>query len=201
MSQSELKVVQYLHEAHAAETGLTRELQSQIAMMPRGGYRRGLELHLEQTRKHARRLESRLGELERGGDPLQAALGLAECTANQLLALGRAPFALLRGGSSEEQVLKNAKDTCATVALEIATYTALEHLARAVGDEATATLAASIRGEEQKMLDRVMRELPKLTEAVARAEVEGAPGKRATGAAPRNRARVHHRESELRTPT
>jgi hypothetical protein len=72
-------------------------------------------------------------------------------------------------------VLKNAKDACATEALEIATYTALERLARAVGDGETATLAASIRAEEEKMLQRIMRELPKLTDAVLRAEVEGDP--------------------------
>ena len=47
MSQSEQKVVQYLNEAHATETGLVRVLQSQIAMTPRGSYRTGLEKHLE----------------------------------------------------------------------------------------------------------------------------------------------------------
>jgi hypothetical protein len=36
MGQSERKIVQYLNEAHAAEVGLVRVLQSQIAMTPRG---------------------------------------------------------------------------------------------------------------------------------------------------------------------
>ena len=35
-------------------------------------------------------------------------------------------------------MLKNAKDACATEALEIATYTAIERLAKAVGDDETA---------------------------------------------------------------
>jgi ferritin-like metal-binding protein YciE len=178
MSQSEQKVMQqkvmqYLNEAHASEIGLVRELQSQIAMTPRGSYRSGLESHLDETRGHARRLEERVGELGRSGDPLQAALGFAEGTVSQILALGKAPFTLLRGSGGEEKVLKNAKDACGTEALEIATYTALEHLARSVGDETTAKLAASIRVEEEKMLERVLREIPKLTEAVVRAEVKG----------------------------
>ena len=57
-------------------------------------------------------------------------------------------------------MLKNAKDACATEALEIATYTAIERLARSVGDERTAKLAASIRADEEKMLERIMREMP-----------------------------------------
>ncbi len=60
-------------------------------------------------------------------------------------------------------MLKNAKDACATGALEIATYTALERLDRSVGDAQTATLATSIRADEEKMLQRILREIPKLT--------------------------------------
>ena len=71
--------------------------------------------------------------------------------------------------------MKNAKDACATEALEIATYTAIERLARSVGDDETAELAASIRADEEKMLERVMREIPKLTDAVVRADVKGKP--------------------------
>ena len=41
------KIVQYLNEAHATEMGLTRVLQSQIAMTPRGSYRSALERHLD----------------------------------------------------------------------------------------------------------------------------------------------------------
>ena len=63
-------------------------------------------------------------------------------------------------------MLKNAKDAAATEALEIATYTAIERLARAVGDDETAKLAASIRADEEQMLERVLKEIPKLTDAV-----------------------------------
>lgn len=175
MSQSDQKVVQYLNEAHASEVGLLSVLRSQIAMTPRGSYRDGLEKHLDETRTHAQRIQERLGELEQGRNPLQAFLGLAESMVSRGLALSKTPLDLLRGSSGDEKVLKNAKDACATEALEIATYTALERLARDVGDEQTAKLAASIRGEEERMLERIMRELPKLTDTVMGADIQGEP--------------------------
>jgi hypothetical protein len=42
-----------------------------------------------------------------------------------------------------------------------------------VGSTETAELAASIRADEERMLERVTRELPKLTDAVVRADVKG----------------------------
>jgi ferritin-like metal-binding protein YciE len=175
MSRSEQKVVQYLGEAHASEVGLVSVLRSQIAMTPRGSYRDGLEKHVGETQAHARRIQKRLGELGQGRNPVQVFVGFAETLISQSLALGKTPFDLLRGSSGEEKVLKNAKDACATEALEIATYTALEHLATRVGDEQTAQLAASILGDEERMLERIMREIPRLTDAVVGADVEGRP--------------------------
>ena len=175
MSQSEQKIVQYLNEAHATEVGLVRVLQSQIAMAPRGTYRTGLEKHLRETQQHAERVQARLREIGATGNPLQAGIGFVEGALSQTLALWKMPLDLVRGGSGEEKVLKNAKDACATEALEIATYTALEHLARSIGDDVTAELAASIRADEERMLDRVIAELPKLARAVVRSEVDGKP--------------------------
>src|SRR6478672_7330822 len=180
MSQSEQKIVQYLEEAHASEVGLVRVLQSQIAMTPRGSLRTSLEKHLRETRDHAERLQTRLGEIGGSSNPFQAGIGIAETVIAQALALSKTPLDLLRGTGGEEKVLKNAKDACATEALEIATYTALERLADAVGDDTTAKLAASILADEEKMLARVLREIPKLTEAVVGADVRGEPSYRVT---------------------
>src|SRR5918999_1842705 len=160
MSTSNEKILQYLNEAHASELALVRVLQSQIAMTPRGTYRTGLEKHLGETRGHAERLQTRIRELGDGGSVLQAGIGLAEAVAAQALALGKTPIDLLRGSGGEEKVLKNAKDAAATEALEIATYTSIEQLARAVGDDDTARLAASIRADEERMLELVLREIP-----------------------------------------
>jgi ferritin-like metal-binding protein YciE len=184
MDTSQQKVVQYLNEAKASEAALVRTLQSQISMTPRGSYRSALETHLEQTRKHAARVGERVQQLGEGSNPLMVVVGVWEDLLGQGWALSKTPFDLLRGYSGEEKVLKNAKDACATEALEIATYTAIERLARHVGDDQTAELAASIREDEEKMLARILRELPKLTDAVAGAEIDGNPSfdVRTTGA-------------------
>ena len=173
MSNPNEKILQYLNEAHASEVGLARVLQSQIAMTPRGTYRNALEKHLGETHGHAERLRDRMSELGDSGGVFQAGIGLAESVAAQALALGKAPLDMLRGHGGEEKVLKNAKDAAASEALEIATYTAIEELARSVGDTETARLAASIRSDEQRMLDRVLEEIPKLTDAVVRSELSG----------------------------
>jgi ferritin-like metal-binding protein YciE len=196
MSKSEQKVVQYLGEAHASEVGLVGVLRSQIAMTPRGSYRDGLEKHLDETRRHAKRIQERLGELGQGQNPVQVFVGFAETLISQSLALSKAPFDLLRGSGGEEKVLKNAKDACATEALEIATYTALERLASRVGDERTAELAASIRGDEERMLERIMREIPKLTDTVVGADVAGRPSYDITKTGAADAAREAAREGK-----
>ena len=196
MTAAQQKIVQYLEEARATEQTLVRVLQSQIAMTPRGSYRSALESHLEETRDHAARVGARMDALGRSANPLTAIVGLAETVLGQAFALGKAPFDLLRGSGGAEKVLKNAKDACASESLEIATYTAIERLARSVGDEETAKLAVSIRADEEKMLERVLGEIPKLTEDVRRAHVDDEPSYdvAATGAADSARRRAPRRK-------
>ena len=185
MSDYEQKIVRYLEEAHATELALTRALQSHVAMTPEGSTRALLQQHLGETRAHADRVRGRIEELRAGtpGQPLQAWVGLAQTVVGQAAALGKAPLDLLRGSGGEEKVLKNAKDDCAAEALEIATYSAIEHLARQAGDEQTAALAASILAEERRMLDRLLEEIPKLAQAVAQAELDGGSSGDAAGTA------------------
>jgi ferritin-like metal-binding protein YciE len=203
MDSSQQKVVQYLGEARATEDALVRVLQSQIAMTPGGSYRSLLESHLRETREHASDVASRLEELDQGSNPVQAVIGFWESVIGQTLAVSKAPLDLLRGSGAEEKVLKNAKDTCATEALEIATYTAIERLARSVGDQKTAKLAASICAQEEQMLDRVMREIPKLTDAVVGADVKGKPSYdvTTTGAADAGRKASHATKKASRKAT
>ena len=95
----------------------------------------------------------RLEELGEGSNPVQAVIGFWEDVIGQTLALSKAPLDLLRGSGGEEKVLKNAKDACATEALEIATYTAIERLARSVGDQETAEAGRFDPRQEEQMLD------------------------------------------------
>lgn len=172
MDRPQQTVVRYLSEARASEDALVRVLQSQIAMTPSGSYRSALETHLEQTREHSARVGERLQELGEGSNSLRVVVGVWEELLGQSLALTKTPFDLLRGTSGAEKVLKDAKAVCATEALEIATYAAIEHLARRVGDDQTVKLAASIREDEEQMLQRILRELPTLTDAVADIEID-----------------------------
>ncbi len=177
MNQSEQKIVQYLGEAHASEVGLTRVLEAQIGMTPRGGFRDLLEGHLTETRDHARRVRRRIVELagEGGFNPLSLGISIAEAVIGQVIAIGKTPIDLLRGSGGEEKLLKNAKDDCAAESLEIATYVALAALADSVGDDVTAKLARSILADEERMLAGLRAELPRLVEAVAAASLRGDP--------------------------
>jgi ferritin-like metal-binding protein YciE len=181
MDMPQQTVVRYLSEARASEDALVRVLQSQIAMTPTGSYRSMLETHLEQTREHSARVGERLQQLGEGSTSLRVVVGVWGDLLGQSLALSKAPFDLLRGTSGAEKVLKNAKDACATEALEIATYTAIEQLARRAGDDQTAELAASIRHDEEQMLQRIRRELPRLADAVADVELDGPQAQGAGG--------------------
>ncbi|MEA2371154.1 MAG: hypothetical protein QOH12_1548 [Solirubrobacteraceae bacterium] len=187
MNQSEQKIVQYLGEAHASEAGLTRVLEAQIGMTPRGSFRDLLEGHLTETRDHADRVRARIVEIAGNGgfNPLSLGISVAETLISQVIAIGKTPIDLLRGSGGEEKLLKNAKDDCAAESLEIATYIALDALAKSVGDDATAKLARSILADEERMLDALRAELPRLVEAVAAASLRGDPSYdfRTTGAA------------------
>ncbi|ADB51878.1 hypothetical protein Cwoe_3460 [Conexibacter woesei DSM 14684] len=175
MTTTEDKIVQYLNEARAMELALVRTLQAHIAMTPSGGYRRILERHLRETRDHADRVGRRLSDLDAAPTVAGTVYGIGQQLAGQLLALGKAPLDVLRGASAEEKLLKNAKDECATEALEIATYDALEQLALRAGDKPTARLAADHRADEERMLRALRQQLPALTDAVVGAEVDGRP--------------------------
>jgi len=173
MTTAQDKIAQYLTEAHAMELALARTLQAHSAMTPRGSYRSALDRHLRETRGHADSIERRLRQLDRFPSLTERGYGLAQRLIGQMLALGMAPLDLLRGASPEEKLLKNAKDECASEAQEIATYEALEAFAQQVGDEPTAKLAADIRADEERMLDRLRGELSGLTAAVTEAELRG----------------------------
>jgi len=185
MTTAQDKLVQYLHEAHAMELALARTLQAHSAMTPAGEYRSALDRHRRDTKRHADAVMRRLRELERAPSLVERGYGLAQRLAGQALSLAKAPLDMARGSSGEEKLLKNAKDECASEALEIATYDTLEALARQAGDADTAALAAELRADEERMLRTLRAQLPKLTAIVAGAELRDEPSYdvRTTGAA------------------
>lgn len=169
-------ILQYLHEAHATELALVTNLRAHIAMTPSGAYRRTLERHLAETRQHARAVEHRLGELGGGTRGVVGlAYGAVQTVVGQALVLTKGPLDMIRGAGGEEKLVKNAKDEAATEMLEIATYDALEELARAIGDEQTARLAVRHREQEERALRELRGHIVKLTHAAVLARAGGKP--------------------------
>ncbi|HET6551371.1 MAG TPA: DUF892 family protein, partial [Solirubrobacter sp.] len=107
-----------------------------------------------------------------------------------ILTLAKGPLDMLRGHGGEEKLLKNAKDECATEALEIATYDALEALGEAIGDTRTAGLARAHRTDEEQMLADLRALIPTLTGATVAARAGGEPSYDLAEAGPPQPART-----------
>jgi ferritin-like metal-binding protein YciE len=168
----ETRVVDYLREARRDELALARTLRSHIAVAPRGAYRSGLQGYLDETRGHARRVQRRLGELDAGDGPLKSSAWAVREAGAGIVARGRGPLNRLRRASPEERLLSGAQYGCATEGMVIATYAALELVARSAGDDDTARLASSIRDEEERMLEWLRHEILKLTDPFIRGELD-----------------------------
>ena len=165
------KIVRYLNEAHAMELAMVQTLAAHISITPRTHYRTELERHLDQTRRHAGRIERRLDQLGERHNPLLVGLAAAQATIGQAFSTAKAPVDIVRGASSAEKLLKNAKDEAVSEQLEIVTYRALQRLAEAVSDDQTARLASSIRRDEIGMQTRLQDQVEMLTEAVVKEEI------------------------------
>jgi ferritin-like metal-binding protein YciE len=157
-------VIQYLDEAHSLELALVTNLAAHGAMTPAGTYKTLLDRHRKTTQGHADAIERRLAELgeDTGKSVVAKGAGLVRDAVGQALVLTKGPIDMVRGTGLNEKLVKNAKDEVTTEAQEIATYDALEAVAKAAGDEKTAKLAADHRADEEAMLEALRTEIPKL---------------------------------------
>jgi len=187
----EAKLIQYLNEAYGKEKELETALQAHIAMTTRPPYKKRLQEHLRETKRHAREVERRIKKL--GGQASGAGNLVAE-VASKAAATAKGPLHALRGTGEEEKMLKNAKTEYWNEHEEIATYTAIETLAQAVGDTDSAKLARDIRREEERMAKFLERQIPVLTKAVAKAEIP-ASERRANGGRRTSRSASRSRSS------
>lgn len=191
---AENKLVQYLNEAYGIEQRLETSLQAHIAMTGEAAYRKRLQDHLVETKRHAREVKKRIKQL--GGeaatidppgpsavsDAAQAVLGGAQ----KAVALAQGPLHAIRGTGQQEKHLKNVKTEYASESEEIATYSGIETLAEALGDSETRKLAREIRREEERMRSYLEKQIPRFTKAVVKAEIPAS--QRARPARPRKRA-------------
>jgi ferritin-like metal-binding protein YciE len=204
LSTRDSKLVQYLNEAYGKEKELETALQAHITMTTRMPYKKRLQQHLTETRRHARELERRVKQLGGEADivsvdipePVARGAGVAVAVGSKALAAVQGPLHALRGTSEPEKMLKNAKAEYADEHEEIATYTAIETLAESVGDGETAKLARAIRREEERMAGFLQRLIPTLTKAVTQAEIPA--DQRRTTARRRSTRRPAARSSSTR---
>jgi ferritin-like metal-binding protein YciE len=173
----DIKLIQYLNEAYGKEKELETALQAHIAMTTRKPYKKRLQDHLRETKGHARGVERRIKQL--GGKaeivpapgPVADAASAVTGAASKAVSAAKGPLHVLRGTGEQEKMLKNAKTEYSEEHEEIATYTAIETLAEAVGDRETAKLARGIRREEERMARFLERQIPTLAKAVTQAEI------------------------------
>jgi ferritin-like metal-binding protein YciE len=200
LNARESKLVQYLNEAYGKEKELETALTAHIGMTPRAAYKKRLREHLTETRRHARELEKRVKQLGgapqagpvEGLSPIAKGAGAAVGVAGRAVAAAQGPLHAIRGTGEQEKMLKNAKSEYADEHEEIATYTAIETLAQALGDSETVKLARTIRREEERMARFLEGQIPILTKAVVQEEIPSAqrptgrtrrrPGTKPTGA-------------------
>jgi ferritin-like metal-binding protein YciE len=195
------KLIQYLNEAHTKERQLEQALQAHIAMTEIANYRKRLQQHLTETKRHARETERRIKQL--GGQPegitgaVQEAAGRVQEVAARGAALAQGQVHMLRGTSESEKMLKNAKTEFQSEAEEIGTYTAIQTLAKLVGDRETEQLAKAILREEKRMAGFLEKLIPRLTQAVAKAEIP--PAQRNGGRSTTRRGATSRRTTSRRT--
>jgi ferritin-like metal-binding protein YciE len=187
------KLVQYLNEAYGLEQRLETSLEAHITMTADAPYRKRLKEHLTETKRHAREVRKRIKQL--GGEATtidppgpDAVTGAAQAVlggAQKAIALAQGPLHALRGTGQEEKHLKNAKTEYASESEEIATYSGIETLARALGDRDTQKLAREILREEQRMRSYLEKQIPRFTKAVVKAEI---PASQRAGSTTRKKA-------------
>ena len=182
MSQSEQqkqqqKVVQYLNEAHASE----QALDARAAVADRDDPARVLPLRrwrrtCDETREHAERVGRRLQALGQGSNPLMAVVGVVE---TRRRAGARARQDAVRSPARLRRRGEGAQERQGRVRHRGAGDRHL-HRARAPRPARSATTRPPSwprrsSPTRRRCSQRVLREIPKLTDAVVGADVKGKP--------------------------
>jgi ferritin-like metal-binding protein YciE len=180
-NERDAKLVQYLNEAYGKEQELITALAVDIEVTTKAPYKKRLQQHLKETKRHSKALERRIKQLGGGKSALQAVVGKA-------VAAAKGPGHALRGGGIQEKMLKNAKSQYFNEHEEITTYLAIETFATKVGDKETAKLARDIRREEERMAKFLEGQVKALSGAVAIEEVPAAQRRSTKAKAKRSKA-------------
>lgn len=176
LNARDMRLVQWLNEAHAKEAELEADLTAHIALTEKRSYKKRLQQHLKETREHKRRVASRIKKL--GGSPTTGPIvpgvpeAVGEVTGKAIAAVkGQVGAARAAISEQTETHMRNAQEELREEHVEIALYTRLETFADEVGDRETRQLARAIRRDEERMAKYLDAELQRLVKAVVRADV------------------------------
>ena len=207
LNERDVKLVQWLNEAHAKEAELEADLAAHIRLTQRAPYKKRLQQHLKETREHKRSVARRIKKL--GGNP---AAGLrapgvpgvvGEAAGKAVAAVkGQAGAARALVTEQAETHLRNAQEELREEQVEIALYTRIEIFATEVGDDESAALARRIRREEERMAKYLTGQIPILVKDVVRNEIPRDQRTTATRTTRRStRGRTTTRQSTGRSAT
>jgi ferritin-like metal-binding protein YciE len=184
MSSATDLITEQLREAEAVEQSSLSLLERHLRDAPPGPYRAVLRRHLDETRRHGHQVAERLQSLGAGRSLLETAITIGEAVVGRVAGLALAPLSLLASRSGPEALLRHAGHDIAAEAREVATYEALERLAQAAGDTTTASLARTIRADEERQLQTLQTLLDPLADRVARQRLGPTPAPSAPAPAP-----------------
>ena len=168
MSSATDLIIDHLRAAQRLEQQSLSLLEGHLRTAPPGPYRTAARRHLEETRRHAHGVAERLTNLGATRGPIGTAITLGEALFGRVHGAAMAPLHLLSRRAGPDVVLRNVQDEIASEAREATTYEALERLAEAAGDTTTASLARSIRGDEERYLAGLRDLVDPLADRVAR---------------------------------
>jgi ferritin-like metal-binding protein YciE len=173
LSERDIKLVQWLSEAHAKEAELEADLTAHIALTQKAAYKKRLQAHLKETKEHKRSVARRIKQI--GGVPasvpgIPAVVG--EVAGKTVAAVkGQVGVARALVTEQSETHLRNAQEELREEQVEIAIYLRIEALANQVADRDTEVLARGIRRDEERMAKYLTAELPRLVKDVVKAEI------------------------------
>jgi ferritin-like metal-binding protein YciE len=176
LNERDLKLVQWLSEAHVKEAELEADLTAHIALTEKQAYKKRLRQHLTETKAHKRAVAMRikkLGGQSPNGLSVPGVPGALGEVAGKTVAAVKGQVGTARAAitSQHETHLRNAQEELREEHVEIALYTRIETLATEVGDRDTARLAKNIRRDEERMAKYLSAELTRLVKELVRAEI------------------------------
>jgi ferritin-like metal-binding protein YciE len=165
------QVIRLLREARSVELHRIAELRDAAGGAP-DAYRERLKAHMDDERRHADRVQTRLDQLGGGPRLLEAGLGVLSGFVAVGLRLARRPLDLVEHVATGGTTFRGPREQAAAEAFELSGYVALERVAADSGDTETAELAREIQRDERGMLEALEEALLTLADDLAAAPAE-----------------------------